>query len=101
MGRRLVDNTAKTDVLTVCDTSGTLDIELTRSGARDARTHRVGDASVQIGYQVTATSGEDEAEEDIYMHAPTWFIKKKIGKRDQHRHLGGGGVIKDLMWELN
>jgi hypothetical protein len=53
-----VDNTAKADALTACDTSGTADIELTRSEARDAHTHSVGDASVQRGYKLTAVSGE-------------------------------------------
>ena len=53
-----VDNTAKADALTACDTSGTADIELTCSEARDAHTHSVGDASVQRGYKLTAVSGQ-------------------------------------------
>ena len=39
---------------------------MTRSEARDSHTHRVGDASVQRGYKLTAASGEDEADEGIY-----------------------------------
>ena len=61
-----VDNTAKADALTACDTSGTADIELTRSEARDAHTHSVSDAPVQRGYKRTAVSGEYEAEEGVY-----------------------------------
>ena len=61
-----VDNTAKADALTACDTSGTADIELTRSEARDAHTHSVSDAPVQRGYKHTAVSGECESEEGVY-----------------------------------
>ena len=66
MRRRQVDNTAKADVLTACDTIGTADIELTCSEARDAHTHIVGDASVQRGYKLTTVSEEYEAEEGVY-----------------------------------
>ena len=96
MGRRLVDNTAKTDVLTVYDTSGTLDIELTRSGARDARTHRVGDASVQRGYKLTAVSGEYDAEEGFYTACDDVADQNSA---DVIMTDTEGVVIKGLIWE--
>ena len=77
MRRRQVDNTAKADVLTACDTIGTADTELTCSEARDAHTHRVGDASVYGGYKLTAASGEDAAEEGIYTACDDVVDQKK------------------------
>jgi len=41
-------------------------VNRTRSEARDAHTHSVGDAHVQRGYKLTALSGEYEAEEGVY-----------------------------------
>ena len=50
---------------------------MTRSEARDSHTHRVGDASVQGGYKLTAASGEDAAEEGIYTACDDVVDQKK------------------------